>query len=252
MPLDAAKLFTSLGLSPSETKVYLASLKLGPNSVQEIAKRAKLSRTATYDAIKSLQDHGLVSTFERGKKKFFAAEDPESAVTYFKNHIRHLESQIGTLERSLPELQMLAGGERPTVRFFEGKDAIYAVFRDVQKVQPKELFELANLEDVENILDLDVLEDAQKLLDRKHTKIKLLHHGPHAREKKNNVEYCELLPELGEFHGDIWIYGNRVVFVTFVGKIMTVIIESKSFSDTARVLFKAAWRICSMTEGKKK
>ena len=64
------KLLTELGLTPTETRVYLSSLKSGPTSVQEIAKRAKLSRTATYDVIAALQERGLMSTFDRGKKKF--------------------------------------------------------------------------------------------------------------------------------------------------------------------------------------
>jgi hypothetical protein len=50
--------------------------------------------------------------------------------------------------------------------------------------------------------------------------------------------------DLGNFHGDIWVYGNRVAFVAFVGKVMAVIIESEPFADTARVLFEAGWRMC--------
>lgn len=245
MSLDVAKLFMSLGLSATETKVYLSNLELGPTSVQSVAKKARLSRTATYDTIKALQTYGLISTFDRGKKKFFAAEDPESAVAYFKNHIRKLEANIETLERSLPELKMRTGGERPTVRFYEGRDGVYALFRDVQKVHPKEILELVNLEDIQTAVDNELLSDAQKMLDRKHTSIKFLHHGEHKGEKQRNVEYCQLIPELGEFHGDILIYGNRVVFVTFYGKLLTVIIESEAFSQTANVLFNAAWRVCS-------
>ena len=40
------------------------------------------------------------------------------------------------------------------------------------------------------------------------------------------------------------MYGNRVAFVEFVGKMVTVIIESKTFADMARVLFNAAWSVC--------
>ena len=115
MATDIQKLFTSLGLSPTETKIYLSSLELGPTSVQEIAKKAKISRTAAYDAIESLQKHSLLSTFERGKKHYFAAEDPESAVAHFKTELSNMQAQLENLQRVLPELKMMTGGERPTV-----------------------------------------------------------------------------------------------------------------------------------------
>ncbi len=244
MIADILKLFTSLGLTPTETKVYLANLELGPTSVQDIAKKARLSRTATYDAIASLQGHGLLSSFERGKKRFFAAEDPESAVAHFKGEIQNRQAHLEALTRLLPELKLKIGGERPVVRFYEGKDALHAVFHDVSNLSPKSMLELSNFEDVGSHLDAKILEDARKLLNPKHTKIRILHRGT-VRVPNPDIEFCQLLPELGEFHGDIWIYENRVVFVTFIGKIVTVIIESKPFADTARVMFEAAWRICS-------
>lgn len=243
MAMDFMKLLTELGLSPTETRVYLASLKLGPTSVQEIAKHAKLSRTATYDVIAGLQDRGLMSTFERGKKKFFSAEDPERAVAYFKSRVHDLEERIDTFSRSLVEMKMMSGGERPTVRFFEGREAIYALFTDLVSVHPKELLELANIDVVYEGMDENMLLDARKALDDSRVKIKMLHRGE-LRNPRKNAEYCRLLPEFGDFSGEIWIYENRVAFVEFVGKMVTVIIESKTFAEMARVLFNASWAVC--------
>lgn len=243
MSVDFLQLLTELGLSPTETRVYLAALKLGPTSVQEIASRAKLSRTATYDVIETLQERGLMSTFERGKKKFFSAEDPERAVAYFKNHLVELGDRLETLTRSLSEMKMMAGGERPTVRFFEGREALYALFSDLVSTHPKELLELGNVDVVYTHLDEAVLLDARKALDDSRVKIKMLHSGA-VRNPRPGAEYCRLLPQFGDFDGEIWIYENRVAFVEFVGKMVTLIIESKSFADMARVLFRASWAVC--------
>lgn len=243
MATDFMKLFTELGLSPTETRVYLASLKLGPTSVQEIAKKAKLSRTATYDVISSLQDRSLMSTFERGKKKFFTAEDPEHAVAYFKSRVTDLEDRISTLTRSISEIKMMAGGERPVVRFFEGREALHALFADLVSLHPKELLELTNIDSVYKGLDEKILLEARKALDDSRVKIKMLHRGE-LRNPRKRAEYCRLLPEFGDFNGEIWIYENRVAFVEFMGKMVTVIIESKVFADMARTLFNAAWAVC--------
>ncbi len=243
MATDFLKLFTSLGLSKTETQVYLASFELGPTSVQEIAKKARVSRTAAYEAIELLSKRGLLSSFLRGKKRFFSAEDPERAYKHFKDSVTDMTSKLDDFQRLLPEMKMLGGGERPAVRFYEGREAIFSLFNDVAAVNPKRVDEVANMDDVFDKLDNDYLVETRKVVDPSKIHTRVLHRGKLRREPRPHVEYSELPDALGDFHGDIWIYGNRVAFVAFVGKVMAVIIESDPFADTARVLFEAAWTV---------
>lgn len=245
MPSDFSKFFLDLGMSQTETATYLASLQIGPNSVQEIAKKSRLSRTTAYEAIASLQERGLMSTHLRGKKNFFSAEDPERAIVHFRGKVGELQSQIESLSRVIPELQMISGGERPTVRFFEGREALHALFNDLATVAPDQIDEVSNYEDIYKYLDTEYITEAQKAVNPSRMRTRILHHGKLHRSPRAHVEYCELLPELGDFHGDIWIYGDRVAFVAFRGKMVAVIIESEPFAQTARVLFEAAWKMCS-------
>lgn len=245
MAIDILSLFTSLGLSTSESKVYIASLKLGPSSVQSISKAAMLSRTATYDTVKSLQDRGLLSTFERGKKTFFAAEDPDRAVSYFKASLHRMEDQLDALSKASGELKMMAGGDKPAVRFYEGNEALYALFGDYAKVNPRSIYEVSNLDDVFDHIDQKVLAEVRRLTESIKSNVKILHIGE-ATSPREGIQYCKLDKNVfGDFHGDIWIYADRVAFVSFIGKITVVIIENESFADTARFLFNAAWQMCS-------
>lgn len=244
MATDFLKLFTSLGLSKTETQVYLASFELGPTSVQEIAKKARISRTAAYEAIESLQKRSLLSSFVRGKKRFFSAEEPERALKHFKDSVTDMSSKLDDLQRVLPEMKMLAGGERPTVRFYEGREAIFALFNDLAQTAPKRLDEVSNMADLYEFLDTDYVKEVRKVVDPSKMQTRILHRGEVTHEKRAHVEYAQLPDDLGNFHGDIWVYGNRVAFVAFVGKVMAVIIESEPFADTARVLFEAGWRMC--------
>ncbi len=244
MPSDFSKYFTDLGFTSTETATYIASLQLGPTSVQEIAKKARLSRTTAYEAIASLQNRGLMSSYQHGKKKFFSAEDPERAVAHVRGKIGELQSQIEAFARIVPELKMISGGERPTVRFLEGREALFSLFNDMAQVQPKTFDEVSNLDDLFEQLDMEYVKEVRKVVDPTRIRTRILHHGQYRRPPREHVELCELLPELGNFHGDLWIYGDRVAFVAFTGKVMAVIIESEVFADTARVLFEAAWQIC--------
>lgn len=242
MPTDIAKLFTSLGLSDTETKVYLASYTLGPNSVQEIAKKAGLSRTATYDAISTLQNEGLLSTVTRGKKKYFSAEDPERAVNHFKERLRTMKADLETLTAVMPELKLQAGGERPTVRFYEGRDAIFAVFTDMASAQVSSFDNLTNFDDLYAHMDFKMLREAQHIMDPYKARVRVLHRGQLQREKRPLVEYRQLDPNFETFHSEILIYANRVVFVSFIAKPIAVIIESDHFASAARLLFEIAWQ----------
>jgi len=245
MATDIFKIFTKLGLSDSESKVYLASLSLGPTSVQDIAKKARLSRTATYDTVKTLKNRGLLSTFERGKKTFFAAEEPDRVVNYFKDHVEAMKDELQTLKRVVPEIKLMAGGEKPTVRFYEGDEALYAIFADLGKAKPKFMYEVSNMEDIYSFLDQKDVTEAQKL-SKKVPVMKLLHIGDVRGEAKDGVEYCKLPKDVLEFHGDIWIYDNRVAFISFIGKMVAIIIENQSFADTAVALFDTAWKISKL------
>lgn len=251
MPSDFSKYFTDLGLSSTETSTYLASLQLGPTSVQEIAKKARLSRTTAYEAIATLQERGLISTYQHGKKKFFTAEDPERAMAHFRSKVADFQSQVEAFGRLLPELKMMTGGERPAVRFLEGREALFSLFNDMAQVQPKTFDEVSNLDDLFEHLDMEYVKEVRKVVDPTKIRTRILHRGQYRRPPREYVESCELLPELGNFHGDLWIYGDRVAFVAFVGKVMAVIIESEVFADTARVLFEAAWQVCRQRSGQK-
>ena len=250
MATNFLSLFTSLGLSESESKIYLASLRLGPTSVQSIAKEAKLSRTAAYDTVALLQDRGLMSTFERGKKRFFIAEEPDRALAHFKSSVESMNENLGRLDSKIGELKLKAGGEKPAVRFYEGDEAIYALFSDFATIDPDQLDEVSNMDLVYNELNKKILKDARKLSEKFRASVRILHVGETQNPRKN-IQYCQLDRKIfGDFQGDIWIYADRVAFLSYVGKVVAVIMENQIFADTARFLFNAAWQICSAEKPK--
>src|SRR5437868_13388020 len=113
-----------MGLSEKEAKVYLAALELGPTTAEKLAIQAKVNRSTTYVQLESLMEKGLMSTYEEGKKTFFAPESPEllrRLLTLKKDEVVARERD---LTRFLPDLlrQFEGAGEKPVVRLFPGKD----------------------------------------------------------------------------------------------------------------------------------
>lgn len=232
---------THLGLSDSEARVYLAMLKLGPSTVQNIAKTAKLSRTASYQVISSLENKGIASTFFEKKKKLFVAEDPEKLEGYFAQHIGAMQAELSSLNRIIPELRVLQSGDmKPRVRFYRGTEGIRALFRDLASTNPPELLEITNVDAVYSGIDPKILLEEREKFAETPMKVKVLRRGT-PRILSSKAEYRDIPHDTLNFQGDIWIYGNRIAFTHFVNDIETVIIDNGLFADTMRALFLVIW-----------
>lgn len=241
MPKNITQLLTDVGLLPSETKVYLGTLELGPSTVQNIAKKANISRTATYEAIELLRKRGLMTSSTSGKRTLFASEDPSRIVSYLKTEQQKFSTTLSDIEQMIGSLQLMAGGIKPLVKVYEGEEAIPAYFDQLKKANPDSMFEISNLDDVYAHLESKTIESSRKAVSWKTIKtLRLLHRGE-IRHKREDVEYCKLAERFGEFHSDISIYGNYVSLMTFIGRPVVVILESRVVADTIRTLFNAAW-----------
>lgn len=113
-----------LGFSDKSAKIYLALLQLGPSSVRSLAEYVDLNRGTTYDALKWLQDMGVVSFFNKENKQHFVAEHPEKLKAIITNKHAEIERAGKAVDRALPELVALhhKGGSRPVAQYFSRKD----------------------------------------------------------------------------------------------------------------------------------
>ncbi len=114
------------GLSEKEAKVYLAVLDLGAASVLEISKKTYLKRTSIYEIMPALIKRGLISqTLERKRLRFVA----ESATSLYRQ--KNLELDI--LGQLLPSLEAFRNKKpnKPSIKWFEGKEALQKVFVDM-------------------------------------------------------------------------------------------------------------------------
>jgi sugar-specific transcriptional regulator TrmB len=241
MANDYHSLLISAGLLPSEARIYLAARELGPSTAQHIAEKAGISRTATYEALESLQERGLFSISTIGKKNLYVAEDPERIVSYLKKQQENLGGTIQDIERSVEALRLISGGTRPTMRVYEGEEALHAYFDHVATVNPKEWLEITNADDVYGNIDEKTLLAARKLLTTiPGDRTRVLYRGT-ARNPRPGIRRRHIKDSWGNYHGNIAVYDNHVAFVTYVGKIVAVIIESPAIAETIRVMFNMSW-----------
>ncbi len=241
MAHDFLTLLTSAGLLPSEARIYLAARELGPSTAQHIAEKAQISRTATYEAIESLKKRGLFAVSTVGKKNLFVAEDPERIVSYVRSEQQRLQSTLSDIEQSVDALRLLSGGTRPTMKVYEGDEALYAYFDHVATVSPKEWLEVTNADDVYGEIDEKTLAAARRSLQNvPPERIRVIYRGVR-KNPRPGVKFGKLPDTFGDFHGNIAVYDHYIALVTYFGKVVAVIIESPVLADTMRAIFNAAW-----------
>jgi sugar-specific transcriptional regulator TrmB len=236
-----------LGLSDKEAKVYLSSMELGPSPVQAIAQKSGVNRATTYVMIESLISRGLMSSFEKGKKKFFTAESPEQLVALLHKEEAEIKEKTRQMMEILPELKILfaAAEEKPRLRFFEGIEGLKAIQDDILKSKYDQLDEIVALDPSYRTFPPTMQDHRQKLIEKtKNIAVRVIY----TSQKGATLTPCEgkrerryVPPEKFPFTTDTIIYGNKLAIGTSTGKLMGVIIESKEISDALRSMFNLAW-----------
>lgn len=239
---DIAPILKSLGFLESETKTYLAALASGPSTVKDLTKQVNLSRQAIYVAIESLTERGIMSSALIGKKRFYSAERPEKLLAYAKRREAAMDENIKDLEQAIPDLELHAGGERPSIRVLEGKEGLRAYLVDLSKENPQTIHELTDraalLKMVSQEEDLGPI---RKHLRKTNSFLKALYSGP-INGNRPNSEIYELPKEFAGFGADITVYGNTIVMVSLGEKMQTVIIEDGRLAAAMRVIFEVAFK----------
>ncbi len=237
---DWKNLLKKLGFTEGEVSVYLASLEMGAATVQDIAKKARVSRVTTYAAIERLVVQGLITTITKGKRTLYHAEPPKRLIEVVSRHVAGIEATLSDIKDSVDELSLLQGGEKPAVKVYEGPDALAALQDDILNEKPETIDVVTNLMAVRSLYNPE----------QRKTYLK-----KEAPKYKSAIRVVGILPEDGgqwvgavavkipldrtkyNFAADITVYQNKVALSVLRGKQFMVLIESKDLSDAMRALF---------------
>lgn len=240
-----AKELENIGLSEKEAKVYLAALELGPSTAQAIAAKATVNRSNTYVMIEQLIKRGLMSSFEKGKKRYFLAGKPTQLLYLLKEKRRVLDNEEVAINKILEliRVRLVEGSNIPTAVVYEGAEGLWAAQQLLMK-NTEEVWELVPVDIVREYLPEiskgDVRENFSKQF-----KIRSLYSskdGP-TQEVKNNVEYRYFSPDLFPIETEVIIFSSTVVITAYSPRIVSIHINNEKIAKSARVLYQALWDI---------
>ena len=238
-----------LGLSEKEAQVYLSALELGPAPVQDISHKAKVNRATTYVMIEALSARGLMSTFVKGKKRYYSAESPDRLLSILHVQQKELEEKQSELEKTLPMFLAMfnAEGAKPQIRYLEGPEGIKTV-REIFEGMDGEWLEILPLDDVHATKELMTPErnkHLKTLHDKKipHKVLVTMKEFDESKIVEAGVGEWRFIPEK-EFpmHGSIVIRQNHVFLFSYRSALLSVVISSQEIADAMRALFHLAWK----------
>lgn len=235
----------SLGFSEKEATVYIVLLTLGKGTVTEIARRADINRTTGYDILDALAAKGVVSVSGKEPKQEYAAESPEQLLQYLRQQKRKTEEQLERAAIMVPQLKSIhRAGDRPHVRFYEGKAGLEQVYEDTL-TSHEEIRAYATVDDMHAALP-DYFLGYYKRRAGKGIAIRaIIPSTPTGREraakdKQEKRRSAFIPPDKYYFSPEINIYDNKVMIASWREK-LGIVIESAEIADAMKKIYELAW-----------
>ena len=236
-----------IGLSEKQAKVYLACLELGQAKVPAISRKAGIKRTTTYGLIEELAKLGLVSAIKKNKQILYKAQPPHLLLDI-------LDQRRKLLVNSLPELEDLfeSHNVRPEIIFYEGKNGIKEIYKDVLNCTSKKIYQTVNAKAHAEMLGDDFINDYIKKRVAKgittydiHPKSGDIYTNVRGRQNLQLKRYVKYLPPDLFSASMIMLYDNKVAMVSSSKENFGFIIQSKEFTNTIKAFFNLVWKLGS-------
>ena len=240
------------GLTDKEASTYLASLELGPASIQKLSNCARLNRSTVHFVTDRLREKGLMGETRRGKKRLLFAEDPDK----FKELLQKDKAKVKRKESALNELLPLledretSADRKPHVRFYEGTKGFYDICNRSLDKAKKEILFMSSYTDFVKDADHAKYDDDRYVPKRleKGLKIRMLcfenrwaqKHRANQKEELRDLRY---LPPDFKFKSTFFIYGDEFSMMSSQAPFLGVVIESKELAHTMKQIYEMLWAI---------
>lgn len=240
------KYLQEIGLNEKEAAVYLALLQVDTASVIEISNKTKVNRSTVYIVLEGLMKKGLVSETKSGKKIHYQAESPERLETFVESRKMVLDEQSKRLKDIIPQIKSIqrASGERPVVKYFEGRETAlgsHLLFFNTQDKEGIGYF-LFNQDLIEEVFHPNEISTVQKIRPSKNIKAKTLYTSTKTTLPTNELsERIKIDSEKYPLYCDISIYEDRIQIITMGKSVATIFIQSKDVAETLKSLFRLAF-----------
>ena len=222
-----------LGFTDNEVKIYLTLLRIGRGKAGRISKESSLERTSTYNALKKLQERGLVSYVIEANRKVFAVAEPNKILDMFKEKEERAKLIIPKLEQLKKAEQ-----EKENILKFRGYAGIKTVLNDIlKKCKDGEEHYIIGSEGQlsERMPIFAEIFVARK--DKKKLRARVLLRKGRFSDIRSKYAKVRFLPQDVQSQSVTNIYGDKVAIILWSEIPEAIIIDDKSTAETYKSYF---------------
>ncbi len=229
-----------LGLSEKEATIYMELLRADTLSGIELCRRTDIKKATVYVILESLISKDLIKEVNVGKRVHYCAESPDRFKEIFEQKKNNMELQLKKVNEIVNELKSIERhvGERPIVRFYEGKEAVRESIDDYVAqtgFSPGDDYGIYSYDRIEQILSKKDIEEIDKKRIQTNTKFKAIYSGSNKyMESRENQELIKIAQDQFPIECDISIFNDEVLIHTFGKDIFGISIKNKEFSTTMK------------------
>jgi len=240
-----------IGLTNAQALAYKTLVEKGLQSAPALAVSIGESRTNGYKVLDKLVELGLAVKESVGGKFKYSATSPAALEQFVKQQADAVQQKQRRLNSELPRLldYYFAHSERPSIRYFEGRDGIVSIYKD-QITTKDELYYVRTMADLA-YLGFDELHHLRNLYPkfgiRRNVIIQDSDPGTVRAQDRVPVSTSDeymLINRTWIHESDYtapveWAaYGNKVSIISYGEEAMGMVIESAPIADAFRQLFR--------------
>jgi sugar-specific transcriptional regulator TrmB len=235
-----------LGLSKTESVLYLKLLKFGASDVQTLIKETGFYKANIYDALERLCEKGIISKIIEGKKRIYQIQKPDSLLEFINKKEEEINEQKKIAEKLAKSVEIAKKHVHSpeTAMVFRGVAGVKQIYSEIinEKLDYLVLGSPKESEQIAGDYYWQNLHQKQKVHKIKSKMI--------FSESLRN--WKKLIPKeiisLKFFEGkmepltETTIYGSKVAFVVWTEKPITTIINNEHVANSYRLIFDNLWK----------
>jgi sugar-specific transcriptional regulator TrmB len=244
-----------LGFSDIESRVYLKLLTSGPMTVAELAKNAKVNRTAAYGHINSLLEKGVVAK-SKGSASKIVANSPEELHILVEQKAIQVESLQNKLPAIVRTLSQTSTQNQPIpvseTKYYQGRNSVKAIYNEC--LRSLDICTYFDSEDLDKVFPENTKKANDSVLGNPKQIIReIVRKTPTAiadikaaKQLGANRHMYKFFPEdLVLTSNDILIYDGKVAIINTRDKenVTGVVLHNKDYYINSRQIFEVLWRL---------
>lgn len=238
-----------LGLTQTESTIYLAGLSCNGTNAQALAKQTSIKRPTVYYALDTLMQKGLVTKKGVGNRRVYSMTSPENLKIFVDAQISEMQTKKNALNGFVEQLlkQQGAGVPSTSVFHYEGIEGVKMVVEEALYCKSRHWDILAPRKNFFSEFDAEY---AKYYLDaRKRRKItsRSLWEKVGGKQSVSGEVIAErqpkYLPEVmsGRFQSVLILFDDKVAFISSYKSLSAILIQSDETHQFLLSMFDGLW-----------